>query len=107
MFLGFTLICAAQGPPKGYDGPIPMAGSREPELWRVPPRTAPEKKVDLAQLKAQADEMAKLADGVPPDVDQLKNGLLAKDLAANLKRIEKLSKQLRRELQEATRPSQP
>jgi|SRR5579871_2979586 len=107
VLLGFSLFCVAQGPPKGYDGPIPMAGGHQPELWRVGPKPEPARKIDVSQLEAQANEMAKLATGVPPDIDQLRKGLLAKDLESNLKRIEKLSKQLRRELNERTQTSQP
>ena len=107
LLLASTLLCSAQGPPKGYNGPLPMAGTRPPELWRVGQKPEPVPTIAVAQLKAQADEMAKLAAGVPPDIDQLKKGLLAKDLSRNLKRIEKLSKDLRRELNEETRTSQP
>jgi hypothetical protein len=94
-----SLLCGAQGVPKGYDGPLPMPG-RRPELWKVEPQPAPAHKIDLLRLKTQADELAKLAAGVPPNIEQLKKGLLSKDLEHNLKRIEKLSKQLRQELNE-------
>lgn len=100
MFFALTLLCGAQGPPKGYDGPIPMAGGRKPEFPQAGSRQTPMRKLDVAQLQSQADELAKLAAGVPPDVEQLKKGLLSKDLKHNLKRIEKLSKQLQRELNE-------
>ena len=94
-----SLLCGAQGVPKGYDGPLPMPG-RRPEIWKVDPQPAPARKIDVVKLRTQADELAKLAAGVPPDIDQLKKGLLSKDLQHNLKRIEKLSKQLRQELNE-------
>lgn len=94
-----SLLCGAQGVPKGYDGPLPMPG-RRPQLWKADPQPAPVHKIDLPRLKTQADELAKLAAGVPPDIEQLKKGLLSKDLEHNLKRIEKLSKQLRQELNE-------
>jgi hypothetical protein len=94
-----SLLCGAQGVPKGYDGPLPMPG-RKPEVWKVDPQPAPARKIDVLKLQTQADELAKLAAGVPPDIEQLKKGLLSKDLEHNLKRIEKLSKQLRQELNE-------
>lgn len=50
------------------------------------------------QARKQADELAKLAQSVPPEVDKLAQGQLPKDLVARLKRIEKLSKALRREV---------
>ena len=98
LFVG-SLLCGAQGVPKGYDGPLPMPG-RRPEVWKVDPQPTQARKIDVVKLKTQADELAKLAAGVPPDIEQLKKGLLSKDLEHNLKRIEKLSKQLRQELNE-------
>ena len=54
--------------------------------------------VKAAEVKQQADELAKLAQSIPPDVDKLTKGQLPQNLAARLKQIEKLSKQLRREV---------
>jgi hypothetical protein len=51
--------------------------------------------VDLAKLRSDADELANLAQSIPPDVDQTTRGLLPKDLEQRLKKIEKLAKQLR------------
>ena len=56
------------------------------------------RRVDGAQLLREAKELAKLADEVPPLVEQANMGLLSKDLNGRLKRIEKLSKQLHRDL---------
>ena len=53
---------------------------------------------DAAQLKREADELAKLAQAVPPQVEKLANGELPRDLIDGLKRIEKLSKKLRRQI---------
>jgi hypothetical protein len=46
-------------------------------------------------MEREAQELSALASSIPGDVDQLKKGLLPKDLVDKLKRIEKLSKQLR------------
>ena len=54
--------------------------------------------VSPATLKQQADEIAKLAQSVPPDVAKVTGGQLPKDLVARLKQIERLSKQLRNEI---------
>ena len=56
------------------------------------------KKVDLQQVKQEADELKKLADGVPAQIDQLVKNQYPKDLSENLKRIEKLAKHLRTEV---------
>lgn len=54
--------------------------------------------INPVQLKQEADELAKLAQSIPPDVDKVSKGQLPQDLATRLKQIEKLSKQLRREV---------
>lgn len=58
----------------------------------------PKPKFDTAQSKRDAEELAELAKMIPPAVDQANKGLMSKDLNDRLKRIEKLSKQLRRQL---------
>jgi len=57
-----------------------------------------QRSVDLSELKREAEELAKLSQSLPPDIDALSKGLLAKDLNDKLKRIEKLSKRLRGQL---------
>src|ERR1700722_20036851 len=64
------------------------SSARQPAVQRVNP----------AQIKNDADELAKLAATVPTDVARANSGILAKDLKDRLKRIEKLSKKLRGEL---------
>ncbi len=49
-------------------------------------------------LRAAADELARLAQSIPVDIQRVNKGLLSKDLAQKLKQIEKLSKRLRTEL---------
>jgi hypothetical protein len=56
------------------------------------------KSPELAQLRQEAAELAKLAQGVPQQIDQVAHGQLPKDLNGNLKQIEKLAKRLRSEL---------
>jgi hypothetical protein len=47
------------------------------------------------KLRHDADELAYLAQAIPSDVDKTTKGLIPKDLAIRLKRIEELSKALR------------
>ena len=54
--------------------------------------------MNAARLKEEADQLAKLAQSIPADVDKAAKGQVAQDLAARLKQIEKLSKELRREI---------
>ena len=48
--------------------------------------------------KADTDEVSRLTQALPAQVQQALRGAVPKDLASNLKRIEKLSKQLRYDL---------
>jgi hypothetical protein len=56
--------------------------------------------LNTAQAKQDADELAKLAQSIPAEVDKVSKGQLPGDLGARLKRIEKLSKQVRRDIGE-------
>jgi hypothetical protein len=57
-------------------------------LWRSDPR----------QQQKDADELARLAESLPRDLEQVNRGISPKDVAGKLKRIEKLAKKLRGEL---------
>jgi hypothetical protein len=94
-----AVLCGGQAQ-RGYDGPLPMPPERKPDFWETRSSAPTTRKLDLPQLKKQANELAQLASGVPSEIDYLNKGLLSKDLEPNLKRIEKLSKQLRQELGE-------
>jgi hypothetical protein len=54
--------------------------------------------IDHSKLKRDADELAAIAQSVPPAIDQTAKGMLPKDLNDKLKRIEKLAKELRAQL---------
>jgi hypothetical protein len=58
----------------------------------------PAQNITAKQVLQQADELVSLAQQVRADTEHATQGLLAKDLKDKLKRIEKLSKQLRKEL---------
>jgi hypothetical protein len=64
----------------------------------MPPPLNQRATVDPAKLRHDADELAALAQSIPPEVDQTTKGILPKDLSEKLKRIEKLAKQLRNQL---------
>ena len=54
--------------------------------------------VDVVRLHRDAQELAELSALIHADVDRANQGVLSKDLIDKLKRVEKLSKQLRNEL---------
>ena len=82
--------------------------SAAPAVHPPPRPTAPPLPVEVAapmrsplnsvKLHEEADQFSKLAQSIPVDVDKAAKGQIAQDLAARLKQIEKLSKQLRREI---------
>ena len=63
-----------------------------------PPIGAQAQKLDAVKLRQQADELSSLAQTVPADIHQLTQGKLPRGMVDKLKRIEKLSKNLRSEL---------
>jgi hypothetical protein len=63
-----------------------------------PPAGPQPQKIDAEKIRSEVDELAKLADSMPSDIAQILQGKLPKDTADKLKRIEKLSKHLRGEL---------
>jgi hypothetical protein len=52
-------------------------------------------RLDTVTMEREAQELSALAGSIPYDVEQIKKGLLPKDVVDKLRRIEKLSKQLR------------
>ena len=64
----------------------------------VPPPIARQTHIDVAKLSHDADELARIAQTIPSDVSSMEKGLLPKDMIEKLREIEKLSKQLRRQL---------
>jgi hypothetical protein len=58
----------------------------------------PQKHTDPEQLRKLGDDLASAANAIPSEIESVRKGMLPKDLMEKLKRIEKLSKQLRDEL---------
>ena len=63
-----------------------------------PPMEMRSRKMNVDQVRQEADELKKLADGVPAQIEQVTKNQYPKDLADNLKRIERLAKHLRTEV---------
>jgi hypothetical protein len=77
------------------------AGKKEVEKHQLvlePPLPPQVQRLDPAKLREEADDLARLAQSVPGDVSQIVQGKMPKDAIDRLKRIEKISKQLRGEL---------
>jgi hypothetical protein len=94
LFFCGSVIAQKPGPP-GLD-----EGQRTVEQGEknVPPPLYQRPRIDPAKLKRDADELASLAQTIPPGIDQTTKGVLPKDLAERLKKIEKLAKHLREQI---------
>jgi hypothetical protein len=102
LFLAFVLLFQ-QGGGQVIPGTFPPTQPARPRLpdLNTPPTVArkePKFKIDAAKAKEQASQLSKLAESIPPDVQKATHGQLPQDLAARLKQIEKLAKDLRREI---------
>ena len=78
--------------------------SREQQISQIAREPSPAevdaKAVRLQAIQRDAEELSGLSASVQSDLQQLGKGLLAKDLDARLKKMEKLSKRLRQELEQ-------
>jgi hypothetical protein len=100
LLLAGSVVSAGFGK-QGRPRPIPP-GIREAEKASnaplEPPLPIKRKLPELAQLRQEAAELARLSQAVPQQIDRVAQGQLPKDLNGNLKQIEKLAKRLRSEL---------
>jgi cell division septal protein FtsQ len=101
-FLALFMLLQQGGNPT-IQGTFPPPQPARPSLPNVdgPPtvvRGEPQPRINPAKVKEEANQLAKLAQSIPPDVDKATKGQLPQDLVTRLKQIEKLSKQLRRDI---------
>lgn len=98
----FALPAHSQlGAPLGRCGPPPQATNWPQNQLpgeRVSVEAQKRPTVDMVKLQRDAQELAELSATIPADINRANRGLLSKDVIDKLKRVEKLSKQLRGEL---------
>jgi len=97
----------SQGGTRGGPGMIPgaVAAPGRPRV-RTPPEvpldtqtpTPLRRRSDLARIRRDAQELAALAQDIPPQVDKLSQNIFPQALPKQLKRIEKLARQLRKNI---------
>ena len=92
--LGLFVTLAIPQAKSNYPKPPAPLGSAETAQASTPPS----RRLDLAQLQRDADDLARTAQTIPTDVASVRKGMLPKDVIDKLKQIEKLSKRLRTEL---------
>lgn len=83
-----------------YDpGVPPPPAAMDPDHGKTTPDEPKlQHRIDLMKLQQEADDLARTAQTIPTDVAGVRRGTLPKDIIEKLKRIEKLSKRLRSEL---------
>lgn len=69
-----------------------------PEIRPEPPRESDLRAAKLESVHQHAEQLSALSITLQSDLQQLRKGMLAKDLGEHLKQMEKLSKKLRQEV---------
>jgi hypothetical protein len=89
--LGLWATLATPQTPHHYPTP-PEALDPQAEPKESP---ALSRRLDLAQLQQEADDLARTAQTIPADFASVRKGMMPKDVIQKLKQIEKMSKHLR------------
>lgn len=76
----------------------PSRGDPLTPMSSIPRETPAAARIDLLEVQREAAEISRIAQLIPADVESIKKGMLPKDVLQRLKRIEKLSKHLRSQL---------
>ena len=96
--LASLIFCTAARAQIGHPPASPtMNGAHE---LRITDREmqAPPRQIDPLRLQKDALALASAASSIPADIESVRKGMLPKEIILKLKQIEKLSKQLRNEL---------
>ena len=100
ILLVFCLQTSSQSVPPG----APMPHSADVPVVLVPnapiqPSTAPRPRVDPVELRREASEVVDLSKSIQSDFESISRGMLPKNTIEKLKKIEKLSKHLRSQIE--------
>jgi hypothetical protein len=96
-----TLLAGASVLAQGIPVPRGIRQADQTEMQtqqNIPPPTQARARIDIAKLREEADELARIAQTIPGDAASIQKGTLPKDTVEKLRQIEKLSKHLRGEL---------
>ena len=89
-----TANLCAPSPAQIDNGPLPDFQDKSH------PPAALQKGLDNKAMLAQANELKQLSDTVPGDIQKLSQGIISAGLTERLKKIEKLAKKLREQVQQ-------
>jgi hypothetical protein len=93
LLVGATL-CAPSMAQRGHRNPPDIF--KDESTQPAATQRGPDPKVMLEQ----ANQMKQLSDAIPDDIQKLSQGVISKDLSERLKKIEKLAKKLREQVQQ-------
>jgi hypothetical protein len=92
-------VYPAQTGPQGPVQARPPRVQRPPDFdQKVPKEKRLKKRFDAATARKQAEQLAELTRKLPDEIDAVSKGVLPKDLVEQLKKVQKLAKQLRSEV---------
>jgi hypothetical protein len=77
---------------------IPAGDTLANQQVEPPMKPGGPRQINIDQVNSETQELRRLADGLPAQMDQVTKGQLPKNLGDNLKRIEKLAKHLHGEI---------
>ena len=100
MVLGFGIQTFGQSVPPA--APVPRSANAAP-VTIVPtgqgaPSAVPKTHGDPLEIQREAKQILELSQSIQPDIEYVNRGVLPKDTIDKLKRIEKLSKHLRNQI---------
>ena len=72
--------------------------SQDSSTIETTPAVPPVRHIDLAQLRKDADDLARTTQTISAEISNISQGKLPIDVIDKLKQVEKLSKRMRREL---------
>jgi hypothetical protein len=93
LLLGLSLLV-----PSAREQSVNLERPPEIHTGQMSPADAMKARMHNDHLQKDAHDLAELCATIPADMDEVKRGLLAKDVIEKLKRTEKLSKRVREEL---------
>jgi hypothetical protein len=98
LVVSILLLCALPALSQGRGWPQPPEPAEKTQVTPRQNTPGPRPRLDLVELQREARELSDLATTLPADMEHVSHGLLPKDTIDKLKRIEKLSKHLRGEI---------
>jgi hypothetical protein len=95
----FPAPAAAFSSPAQTSQTIETPGNEHGQPSKWPPPPADKKTMNLIELKSEADQLIAMSQALPAQLDTIASGTYPKRVIDNLKKIEKLSKHIRKKIE--------